>query len=129
MSVHNGQLEVTKKLLLHGADLNAQTTEEDHEVIPLHEAVMTYQESIAALLLESENINPNLKNSNGDTPLGLAVRAGNGFEGFVKLICSCKNTLPIRDKKDPNDMDALITIAKTNEVKNVLKTLAKKNRA
>ena len=63
---------------------------------PLTWAARNGREGVVKLLLERENVDPNLVDTNGNGPLGCA--AANGHEGVVKLLLK-------RENVDPNFAD------------------------
>ena len=77
MATHNGEVEAARKLIEKGADVNARCNEEDSITTPLHEAVSRGHTPIVELLLQSEEIDINLKNSKQFTPADIAVLSGN----------------------------------------------------
>ncbi|NGX42785.1 MAG: hypothetical protein K940chlam7_01073 [Chlamydiae bacterium] len=119
MSAHNGRLEATQLLLLLGADCNAQTTPDDDSVTPLHAAVTMEYLDIARVLLDQLKIDPNIKDSNGRSPLYYAVRAA--LPTFVRLICESPKFQRPTDPEDPNHLDKLLESNKGNKSKATLR--------
>ncbi len=70
-----GHLELASLLLTHGANVNAQTNCEDGSKTPLHDAVFNLNEQMISVLFE-HGTEVTIQDSNGDTPLHNAVRAG-----------------------------------------------------
>ena len=76
----NGHKEVAESLLAEGADVNAVDI---HRTTPLHNSMMSFFQSqkrsidMLELLLAQEDINVNVRNNSGETPLHYAIRYGN----------------------------------------------------
>lgn len=73
-AAYNSNLEMTKFLCKHGADVNAQATK-DYKKSPLHDAVMQKAEEVVDYLLSRPKINVDLRDSEGLTPLCHAVQS------------------------------------------------------
>jgi len=87
-----GELEVLLALLEHGADVNAWDAERDRT--PLLEAVCENQLAAVELLLKA-GAEPNVRSSEGDTPLRACVEVGN--VEMASLLLSAGATRTIND--------------------------------
>jgi len=81
-------------LLDAGVDVNGRTGDESHA---LHRAAVFNQVETARLLLE-RGANPNLQNSEGDTPLICATKYAGGNAATVKLLVEGGTDLTIEDE-------------------------------
>lgn len=88
-----GNLEIAKLLLEHGANINYQGSYND---TALHEAIKNRHRDITEYLINIEDINLNLQNKEGKTPLHLAVLYG--YSEIVRLLVEKKSSLDIQDK-------------------------------
>ncbi|KAK4878403.1 hypothetical protein RN001_010909 [Aquatica leii] len=90
--------EVCGKLLSLGANPNAVTNE--LRQTPLHYAVLSNSEECINEFIEfnRESVNFNLKDSNGETPLSLALNEG--FNELVPILIKGKADVNMRNAKD-----------------------------
>jgi len=85
-----GELEVLLALLEHGADVNAWDAERDRT--PLLEAVCENQQAAVELLLKA-GAEPNVRSSEGDTPLRASVEDGNLDMASLLLAAGATKTI------------------------------------
>ena len=76
MAAHNGQVEAAQILLERGADINARSGEGDGLATPLHEGVFQNKVAVIELLVQSEDLDINVQNARGFSPVDLAVMTG-----------------------------------------------------
>ena len=121
MSVYNRQISVTEFLIQQGLDINAQLTTEDCCKTVLHYAVTLESEEMTTLLTKSPNLNVNVCDIRGYSPLWHAV--ADNSERIVKLLVyheSFKNPL---NCQNPNHLNKLIELARFNGSLEIFKTL------
>ncbi|WP_434384520.1 ankyrin repeat domain-containing protein [Melittangium boletus] len=87
---HGGELAVLLALLEHGADVNAWDSERDRT--PLLEAVCENQTAAVELLLKA-GAEPNVRSSEGDTPLRACAEVGNVAMATLLLDAGATRTL------------------------------------
>ncbi|WP_341808223.1 ankyrin repeat domain-containing protein [Wolbachia endosymbiont (group E) of Neria commutata] len=72
IAADNGRFQIVEELLKHNPDVNH--AEMKHSYTALHAAVTGYSLKLIKILLECENIDVNIPDKNGLTPLHLAVQ-------------------------------------------------------
>lgn len=77
MAVFNRWIDIAALLIKNGADVNAQSNDEEQGVTPLHYAVEQGNLEMVRLLTSFEQLNVNIKNSKGFTPLHYSLIDGN----------------------------------------------------
>ncbi|XP_015908305.2 alpha-latrocrustotoxin-Lt1a-like [Parasteatoda tepidariorum] len=96
LAAENKRTAFARWLINRGANVNLQGQE--YKVTPLHLAVRYHAEEIVEALLDKSNINPNLKDVAGLTPLHYAVTDENYNKHlFTTLIKSRKTDLNVKD--------------------------------
>ncbi|XP_015908315.2 alpha-latrocrustotoxin-Lt1a-like [Parasteatoda tepidariorum] len=96
LAAENKRTDFAQGLINRGANVNVQGQE--YKVSPLHLAVRYHAEEIVKALLENSNINPNLKDIAGLTPLHYAVTDENyNKKLFTTLLTNRKTDLNVKD--------------------------------
>ena len=108
MAVFNKKIANTNLLLDKGANINSQTSKEDGQKTPLHDAVINGDEEMVKALLRHSDLNVNLTDSINHTPLYYAIEYG--YIGIAKLITEHRSYLMPSDSNNPNHINNLITL-------------------
>lgn len=77
-----GRRDITRMLLDQGAN---QTKQDDSRRIPIHYAAASGCQDIVALLLQDGEVDLNTRDSDGNTPLALAVSSGD-YESVKRIV-------------------------------------------
>lgn len=128
MSVFNSHEAMAVFLLLKGANINAQTDREDQKKTPFHDAVIHQDLKMVNCLLTYDQLDVNICDEKGNSPLRHAVFDGN-IE-IATMIIEHKSWRVCNNPEDPNHLDKLLEInpiKNQNEMKRFLQSLRKSN--
>ena len=108
MAVFNGKIATTILLLDKRANINSQTSQEDNQKTPLHDAVIHGDAGMVKALVKYSDLNVNLTDSMNHTPLYYAI--ADGLLDIAELIMKHSSYSMPLDSNNPNHIDKLITL-------------------